>query len=205
MTNNQSSNKIQYSITKYSRSKVGYLNLIIDNYLVIVIWLLVISFAVVTDVSHAAGKKEEKSESAKAKEQLKEMTVEEILQHIKDTLEHQEEVLNVVPELKRIRDTEGRVSYEFKGVKIEKLDRDTLMSISNRVTSESTKMHMERLQKQLETIRHAQHASQQAVRTGTPPSMPPRIPPAPPSVPRGYVQPPPQPPPAAPRLPEQRR
>lgn len=137
---------------------------------------------------------------------LDKMTKEEMAQHIIETIESEDEVLNYIPPLKAEKRPDGKlnVTYEVKGqaVKLEDLDKDTLGKIYSTVHQISTKLSVERISQQLETIRQTQNIQRvaQPPQAMTVPAQPPRVPQSqappqqPPSAPSRVPQPPPQPP-----------
>lgn len=142
-------------------------------------------------VSFAAEKAVVK-EAAKTAEK-KEPTRQEFIDHLKMMIEHDEELLKFIPELKAQKDPSGKASYTYQGMSLEKLDDKTFRGLYQRAQNELARLRTERLNKQLESIRQAQaaaNAAQQASRIPrvvTPPPQPPQTPKQPPA-------PPPQPP-----------
>ncbi|MBP7055925.1 MAG: hypothetical protein KBB52_03645 [Candidatus Omnitrophica bacterium] len=138
------------------------------------------------------------------------MTKEELLKDITEELMGEAEIFDYIPQLKPEKDAAGNkvITYEAKGrrVKLEELDRDTLAKLYTMVNQVSTKINVDRINQQLETIRQTQNiqritqpptvvtAPPRPPQVQTLPSPPPQAPPTtPPQVPR-VPQPPPQPP-----------
>lgn len=120
----------------------------------------------------------------------KDMTAQELVDGITKVLDRSADVMDYVPGFKQEKGPEGKEYYTYNGTKLEKLDKEKLAAIYNRVRQERTRLNTERINRQLETIRQAQQAANvanQASRIPTvtqPPAQPPRIPPAPPPTPR---------------------
>lgn len=136
----------------------------------------------------------------------KAFTKDEIAKHVKEMLDHEEEVINLIPGLKKSMTEKGESFYTYEGTRLEDLDKGTLDKIFSRMNQEVTRIRTERLNKQLESIRHAQQitsAAAGAAKIPTPPPQPPRIysGPSVPSTPPSVAQPPRTPvlPPAPPR------
>lgn len=141
------------------------------------------------------GKESAKEPATKMKTRTA-MTSAELAEHIKGMLEHEDEILNFIPDLKKEKDSAGNIFYTYQGLKIENMDKERLDKLFSRIQNEAVRVRTERLNKQLESIRQAQQASiaaQQASRVPTvvTPPRPPQPPPTPPK--------PPPPPPAPPR------
>ena len=142
--------------------------------------------------------------SDKTKGVKKEFTKEEMLEHVLFTLEHEEEVLNYIPELRKEKGPEGKFVYRYRGVRLEDLDEKNMREAFRRINNEASRIRMERLNKQLENIRRSQQAVEAANRAAAqqriisqsvmsqPPKPPPSIP-RPPQIPQ-IPKPPPQPP-----------
>lgn len=140
---------------------------------------------------------------------LDKMTKEELIKDIKEGIESEDEILSYIPQLKMTKDPDGKVIITFEKdgqkVKLEDLDRETLAKIWGSINQIATKINVDRINQQLETIRQTQ-ALQRVTRPPqamVPPPQPPRYltpapaPQAPPAVPTQASrapQPPPQPP-----------
>ena len=101
-------------------------------------------------------------------------------------------VLDFIPELKATTDEEGNASdvrYKIQGVwqDLGTLDKETLIKIHSRLSSERTRLQTERIQRQLESVRAAQNISRQP-QIFTPPTAP-VVPTPPPAPPRVYTTP----------------
>ena len=149
-----------------------------------------------------------KAAAMPVKEEKKQMTKEELSTYIKELLDHRSDILGFIPEIKKETGADGKVSYLYKDVKIEDMDKDQLHKVLNRINGEMGRINTERLQKQLQTIRQADQAnrtSQQAARQVNIPQPPPAptvyLPPQPPCTPSNVTQPPKAPtaPPTPPR------
>ena len=152
-----------------------------------------------SDIAAKAGKKvTDQTRSAK-----KEFTKKEMLEHALVTLEHEEEVLSYIPELRKEKGSDGKILYRYKGTRLEDLDEKKTMEVFRRINNEAARIRAERLNKQLENIRRtqqavssAQQAAQQRIVTPPPVVRPPYTPPSvpkPPQIPQ-IPKPPPQPP-----------
>lgn len=125
------------------------------------------------------------------------LSQEEIAQRIKYMLEAVPESAQFIPELKITHDDEGSildVAYNVDGIfeNIEKLDKDVLIRIHNRINNERVRIQNERIQRQLQAQRAGQNIPKPPPPAYIPPSVPkppsapPKIPspPAPPAPPR---------------------
>ena len=108
------------------------------------------------------------------KSPLERFTKEEILRRIKYMLETSPEIADFIPEL--------------KDIDLEKLDKENLMKIHNRINIERIRIQTERMERQLETIRASEripkppqdYTAPAMPKTPRPPSSPPEVP-APPA------------------------
>jgi hypothetical protein len=140
-----------------------------------------------------------KANNKEVKDEKKEPTRAELVEHLKMALEHQDEVLGFIPELKKEKDAKGNIDYLYKGKRIEDIDEKSLHNLNSKVRNELARMRAERLNRQLESIRQAGEASR-AAQAGsrvphvvTPPPQPPQVPrqpPSPPQIPKPPAQPP---------------
>lgn len=160
---------------------------------------IIVCASIIAGIAYAA---EEKASDEKAAPQAavkKELTKEETVTNLKTTFKRYPEVLGVIPGLKVDRDADGNAYYTYNGVKLDELDKETLRKIYTRARSEVTRIRIEKLNRQLESIRQGQaaaRAAEQASRVSrvvTPPQ-PPQPPPQPVSTPQTPPKPPPQPP-----------
>ena len=119
----------------------------------------------------------------------KEMTKEEMLATLKEDLVDNEEVFNMVPELKSVAGKDSGVTYTYNGISFDGLSKEDLAKLYSRVRQAVIKIRTDNIQRQLEIVRQADR-----LRKMTNPPQPPRVPAAPQSAPRV-----PQPPPAAQR------
>lgn len=148
-----------------------------------IIFLLALGLIISSSICQAAEKK------AAAK---KELTKQELVAHLKMMLEHEDEVLSFIPELKKEKDAKGNISYLYKGKKIEDIDEKSLRGLYSRTQNELTRIRTERLNKQLESIRRADQAARAAQQASRIPRVvtPPQQPPSPPQIPKQPPQPP---------------
>jgi len=135
-----------------------------------------------------------KTEALPAPEKHSEMTKEELLIDIKDNVDSEEGILDLVPSLKKGKDASGKDIYLFNGLPLENAGKEDLEKLAVSIGQIAAKMRADRIQGQLDTIRQAQAINQlQRIQTVVPrpPAPPPAIqrPPAPP-----VVQQPPRPP-----------
>jgi hypothetical protein len=128
------------------------------------------------------------------------MTAGELAGEIAKTLDGNDEAMDYIQGLKREKGPDGGNLYTYNGIGLDKMEKEKLVALLNRIHQERTRLNTERLQKQMESIRQAQQATNAAsraaagsVRAVRPPVQPPQ--PAP------SVQQPPRPPPQPPRLP----
>jgi hypothetical protein len=143
-------------------------------------------------VKDAGQESEEKKEGRRG---LKEMSTDEIVEHIGMILDRGDEVMDFIPGLKLEKDPSGVEYYTYNGVRLEKLEKDKLIALNNKIQQEKTRLNAERINKQLESIRQAQQASNaariQAIsRPPQPPPSPPRVQQSQPTPPRAPVVPP---------------
>lgn len=111
----------------------------------------------------------------------------ELLEHLIGILEHERDIINLVPGLKEIAGSKDKeVSYAYQGTPIDKLDQEKLDKLYVKVQNEAVRIRTDRLNKQLESLRQ----SQQAIRNAQQAAQPPVIPAPPPKPP--YVPPVPQ-------------
>ncbi len=142
-------------------------------------------------VSPAVNEKENPAGQIASKAKTaKDMTVQELTDGITKVLDRSGDVMDYVPGFKKATDPDGKGYYTYNGTRLEKLDKEKLAAIYNRVRQERTRLNTERINRQLETIRQAQQAANianQAARIPTvtqPPPQPPKAPPSPPPAPR---------------------
>lgn len=155
-----------------------------------------LSFAEVVPAATEKAKPTVPKDKEAVKQPKKEIKKEELVIYMKGLLDHEEDVISFIPELKKVKIGEDNF-YTYQGVKLEDIDKEKLMKIFSRIQGEVARIRAERLNKQMESINQAQRASmaaQQAARTSQV-----TIPPKPPTV----IQPPqvPQQPPAQPQIP----
>ena len=140
----------------------------------------------------------------KSRKISKDMTKEELISEIKESLEDEDELLEVMPGIKKLKDASGTAYYEINGTRLEKMDREALRGLFNRVSNEMNKIRTDRINNQLETIRQAQQATAAAQQASKGAYSAPQLPPAVPNIPKVYQPPqipktPTAPPPAAQR------
>ncbi len=156
---------------------------------------LVVAVAFAASAKDKAVSPADKGSEANVVKRAKDMTVQELADRITKVLEHSDEVMGCVPGFKREKDPDGKEYYTYKGTRLEKVDKEKLTALYNRVLQERTRINTERINKQLDTMRQTQQAANiasQAARIPvvhvppkpTPPPQPPKAPPAPPPVPR---------------------
>lgn len=129
------------------------------------------------------------------------MTKEELVADLKDELESDDEIFDIIPDFKAVKDETGKTYYTYKGVKLEDMAENDLESLLARTRQNLIKLRTERIQQQLETARRAQQiqrlaappvsprtpataATQQPPRAMSAPPSAPKAPPAPPATPR---------------------
>ncbi len=139
----------------------------------------------------------------KAQAPDKEMSKEEMLAELKEELADNEDVFDMVPELKAGEAADGKVFYTFKGVKLEDLPKEDLNGLFTKVRQAMVRVRTERIQRQLEMVAQAQRpqriaAPPQPPRTSASSPLPPRVP-SKPSAPPSPPSAPPSPPSASQR------
>ena len=133
--------------------------------------------------------KESSPASQKAK-MAKDMTAQELADGITKALNRSNDVMNYIPGFKKEKDPEGKDYYTYKGVALEKMDKEALAALYGRVHQERTRLNTERINRQLATIQQAQQAANIANQASripkvhVPTAQPPKAPPAPPPVPK---------------------
>ncbi len=130
----------------------------------------------------------------------KEMTREEIIAKLKEDFADNDEVINLIPELKAAKNRAGNTTYVYNGTELEKLSEDDLNGLYIRVRQNLVRIRTERIERQLETVRNINRL--QSVSTPSQPMQPPRAPSVSPSVPK--VPSTPRGPPSPPAVPQRR-
>ena len=130
---------------------------------------------------------------------IKNMTKEELIKEINSEIQNEDEILDYIPSLKKMKDESGKeyLAYNEGGriFKLDELDRVKLESLLTRIYNQATILQAERINTQLATIREIQNINRQAATVPRPVPSAPRTPP----------QPPPAPPKAPPAVPAQPR
>src|SRR3989338_8713809 len=91
----------------------------------IFVLLMLLIFCFSADISFAA---QEKAAAKKAESQIqkteerKEPTREDLIERLKATLEHEDEIMGFIPGLKKEKDVKGNIIYTYQSIKIEDLD-----------------------------------------------------------------------------------
>ena len=139
---------------------------------------------------------EEKKDEEEKVSPWENMTEEDIIERIIPMLETMPEVLSYIPEFKATRDEDGKITeltYVIDGIPtlIEEINKETLVTIHNRVSMERTRIQTERIQRQLSSTRAATQNIPKQPQIYTPPTIP-RPPALPPTPPKTHT-PPPQP------------
>ena len=137
-----------------------------------------------------------KVEAPKANTAKKAMTREGKIAELTEDFASTDELFSVVQGLKAEKDKLGKVSYTFKGMKVENLSEEDMDKLLTQVKQALVKIRSDRITKQLETVKQAQRIhdmtrsapisiSTPAQPPRTPPSTPPtvNIPKAPPQLP----------------------
>ena len=119
---------------------------------------------------------------------LEDMSSSEIIEHIETILERGDEVMDFVPGLKLEKDQSGAEYYTYNGLRLEKLERDKLIALCKKIQQEKARLNAERINRQLESIRQAQQASNNSRIRDIP--RPPQQPPSPPRVQQSKPTPP---------------
>ena len=125
------------------------------------IFLAIIGFLIFAFSKKPAEKAETKISPLQA------LSKEELIERIRYMLEVMPEIEDLLPGI--------------KGKDLQKMDKDTLIALHNRINNERVRIQTERIQRQLEAVRASQHRPPQA-----PPTLPkvPQLPPAPPPQPQ---------------------
>lgn len=158
--------------------------------------LIAVLFLLSAFSAMAAPVSQKSSAKAPVSRAVKDMTKDEILKDIADELDNEDEILHVMPQLKKENDAAGDGHYTFSGRLLEDLDKETLEKLSNNVQTQATVIRTNRINEQLETMRNVQRAAQAVRPIQTPPRV---ITAAPPALGAAYHTParPPRTPPAA--------
>lgn len=135
--------------------------------------------------------------AAEKTKSAKDLTQGELIERIKFAVGSFPEIANYIPELRITRDAEGNIvkaEYNAMGIfeDLEDLEKDDLVSLYKRVTSERTRLQTLRIQKQLEMVKQAMNAHRAAQSYKAPPRVPsvPKTTAPPPSPPKIPVPPP---------------
>lgn len=129
---------------------------------------------------------------------VSQLSKEELIKSIKETIQHEQDILNFIPELKKRVMPDGQEILTYHGTSIDDLDKEKVQQVSVRVHNEAARIRAERLNRQLENIRQIQQTVQQTQQATRQITQPPKVPtppqvvqpPQPPKIPA----PPPQPP-----------
>jgi len=114
----------------------------------------------------------------------KEMTVTEIAKAITEILDWNDEVIDAIPDIRKIKGATGAYEYAYKGVPLYSCRKEKLLLLLSRVNLERARIQSTRIQQQLESIQQAQRAMDAARQASKVP----------------VVTAPPSPPPASPRV-----
>lgn len=133
-------------------------------------------------IEEVAGEKAAQEVKA-ARKRLTDMTKDELVADILETLDSEEEVLDYVPEIKKARDATGKDTFTYNGARFDELEKGLLEKIWTRVHQTATRIRTERIQDQLETIRQIENLRRATTPPPQPPPQPPRVPPTPPRIP----------------------
>jgi len=144
---------------------------------------------------------DDEGEAREAGQEEEKLTIPQMVKEIVEILDIYEEVLYLIPGLKRKEATSGKVEYLYtlesgQEVRLEQLTAEELGSILNKAQQHATRLHAEEIARQLDTIRRIESLQNATRRPPAqvqiprippePPRQPqiPRIPPAPPQIPR---------------------
>lgn len=123
---------------------------------------------------------ESKAAVSEARAKVAEMTKGEMLAALKEDLADNNEIFDMVPELKAaVSHQDGKAVYTFNGAALESLSKEDLTNLFGRVRNALVKIRTDRIQKQLETIKQVER-----LRVITSPQQPPHAPSTTPSVPK---------------------
>jgi hypothetical protein len=144
----------------------------------------------------------------KVADPLKEMSKGELIKEITGELDDEDEILDYIPNIKKLKDESGKEYYAYKidekMVRLEDLGREKLEAILSSIYNQGTLIRTERITRQLETIRDVQNITRQTDAASRRVPVVPSIPQQPPVVPRVTTAPTgssAQPPAAPPRIP----
>lgn len=98
----------------------------------------------------------------------KAMTKEELLVDLKDDLEGADEIFKIVPELKLEKNKDGTSFYTYKGVKLDDMAKEDLEGLSAMIGQHLSRIRVERIERQLETVRRTQEMNRLAAPTKPP-------------------------------------
>ncbi len=138
----------------------------------------------------ALAKTQPKTEPPKALRNIEkeEMTRDEMFADLKESIEEDDEIFDMVPELKAEKDKDGKFYYTFKGIRLEKLSKEDLDKLLARVNQVLVKLRTDRIQNQLETVKRVQNIQRMSASPQV--QQPPRTPSQGPSAPRTPSAPP---------------
>ena len=155
----------------------------------------VVSIGIITGSSSPAVSSD-KVETPKKRIAVKDMTREDMVDELKTDLADNEELFDMMPDIKAGKDDKGVNYFTINGAKIENLSDEMLKQVFTRVRQAVIKIRTDRIQQQLDMVRQAERAQRAVVLPRTPyiPSVarsgppsqpqsapkPPSLPPAPP-------------------------
>ena len=90
---------------------------------------------------------------------VKDMTKDELVGSIKDTLDREASIMTFMPEIKKVKDPAGKFFYTYQGAKLDSLDRDKLEQIFGRVHAEAARIRTDRLNRDMANLKRVQSAS----------------------------------------------
>ena len=95
---------------------------------------------------------------------IADLSEKDIVERLVNLLKYHPDALNLIPELRSGEDEEGNLFYTYTpedGItkNLDELEREKLMKVYSRVTSEVNRLNTEKIMRQLEQIRQAQQAS----------------------------------------------
>lgn len=138
-----------------------------------------------------------KVETPKERIAVKDMTREDMIAELKTDLADNEELFDMMPDIKAEKDDSGVNYFTINGTRVEGLSDETLKNVFTRVRQAVIRIRTDRIQQQLDMVRQAERA-QRVIAPLRPPQIPSAVRSAPPSQPQSAPK-PPSLPPAPPR------
>lgn len=135
-------------------------------------WIMIVFFLVVpmlfsADSYSAESKPVSASESVSDK-----LSVEEMVNYISESIDTEEEILSIIPGIRLEADAAGGKRYTLNGKPLKDLEKSELKNLYTKVTQQKTRLNIERIQLQLETVQRAQKLNEVARQVTVPQPVP---------------------------------